>query len=61
MYFIDTVENAAGKSLLFFWQKNGYVLETLDAGLGDPEQLCIYHNMTVDGNIKGKFKLKACM
>lgn len=37
------------------------MLETSDPELGDPEQCCIYHNMTVDGDINVKLKLKACM
>lgn len=42
-------------------QKWSGVLETLASRLGDPERRCIYHNMTADGNINVKFKLKACM
>lgn len=34
------------------------MLETSDPGLGDPEQCSIYHDMTVDGDIIVKFKLK---
>lgn len=60
MYYIDEAENMAAKYLLF-WHRNGCVLETSKPGLRDSEQCCIYHNMTVDGDISVKFKLKACM
>lgn len=42
-------------------QKWSCALETLASGLAEPERRCIYHNMTADGNINVKFKLKACM
>lgn len=60
MYYIHTEENVAAK-YLFLAKNQSCLLETLDPGLGDPEQCCIYHNMTVDGDINVKFKLKACM
>lgn len=57
MYYTATVENVAANVA----QKWSCVLETLASGLADPERRCIYHNMTADGNINVKFKLKACM
>lgn len=57
MYYTDPAENVAANVA----QKWSSVLEALDTGLGDPERRCIYHNMTVDGNINVEFKLKACM